>query len=84
MHSRVRKGMMCILHIDISYSHIPYIFQNDMFTHFCQLVVVPVFGSVVASTTLHLSMSSLCSMDRMVIVMSSCRMGKGSRRMSDI
>ena len=52
---------------------------------FCRLVVVPVFGSVVAPTKLHVSMSSLCSMDHMVMVMSSCRMGEegGSRRTSD-
>ena len=43
---------------------------------FCRLVVVSVFVSVVAPTTLDVRMSSLCSIDRMVIVMSSCRMGE--------
>ena len=43
---------------------------------FCRLVM-PVFGSFVAQTTLHVSRSSLCLVDRMVILMSSCRMGEG-------
>ena len=42
---------------------------------FCWLVMS--VSSVVAPTTLHVSMSSLCVMDRMVILMSSCRMGEG-------
>ena len=44
---------------------------------FCRLVVMSVSGSVVAPTTLDVRMSSLRSIDRMVKLMSSCRMGEG-------
>ena len=49
-----------------------FVSANDGFSWLLMSV-----SSVVAPTTLHVSISSLCSMDRMVILMSSCRMGEG-------
>ena len=60
MRLRVCKCMMCILHIDVLYSHIPYIFQNDIHSpsrlviSITALVVVIAIVSIIIIVTIGL------------------------------